>query len=80
VRLTLLVGHHAQAYFLGGGRKTTSGDTVRAWREYLPHYLPLPHPSPRNVAWFLRHPWFESDVLPALRERVRDCLVDGLSR
>jgi uracil-DNA glycosylase len=75
VDLTLLIGNHAQAHFLGRTRKATSGDTVRAWRDYLPRYLPLPHPSPRNVAWFLRNPWFEGEVLPMLRERVRALLA-----
>lgn len=71
VELSLLVGHYAQAHFLGGARKSSLTDTVRAWREYLPAYLPLPHPSPRNVAWFKANPWFEGEVLPELRERVR---------
>jgi uracil-DNA glycosylase len=75
VGLTLLIGNHAQAHFLGPARKATSGDTVRAWQEYLPRYLPLPHPSPRNIAWFLRNPWFEGDVLPVLRERVHALLA-----
>jgi uracil-DNA glycosylase len=75
IGLTLLIGNHAQAYFLGAARKATSGDTVRAWRDYLPRYLPLPHPSPRNIAWFLRNPWFEGDVLPVLRERVHALLA-----
>ncbi|MFD0739113.1 uracil-DNA glycosylase family protein [Lysobacter koreensis] len=71
VELTLLVGQYAQAYFLHERRKPTLGETVRAWRDYLPRYLPLPHPSPRNVAWFKRNPWFGDEVLPVLRERVR---------
>lgn len=74
VELTLLIGHYAQAYFLGDHRKPTLGETVRAWREYLPRYLPLPHPSPRNVAWFKRNPWLEDEVLPLLRGRVRTLL------
>jgi uracil-DNA glycosylase len=74
VGLTLLIGNHAQAWFLGATRKPTSGDTVRAWRDYLPRQLPLPHPSPRNIAWFLRNPWFEGEVLPVLRERVHALL------
>jgi len=45
--------------------------TTRAWREYAPRFIPLPHPSPRNQPWFVRHPWFESQVLPALEARVR---------
>lgn len=74
VELTLLIGEYAQAHFLGALRKPTLTETVRAWRDYLPRQLPLPHPSPRNVAWFKRNPWFEGDVLPALRERVHALL------
>ena len=70
VELTLLIGQYAQAYFLGGGRKATLTDTVRAWRAFAPALLPLPHPSPRNVGWFKANPWFEAEVLPALRERI----------
>ena len=70
VELTLLIGQYAQAYFLGARRKDSLTATMRAWREYLPSQLPLPHPSPRNVAWFKANPWFEGEVLPTLRERV----------
>lgn len=76
VQLTLLIGQYSQAYFLGERRKATLTDTVAAWREYMPGYLPLPHPSPRNVGWFKANPWFEQDVVPALRERVH-ALFDG---
>ena len=75
VRLTLLVGQYAQAYFLGKRRKASLTDTVRAWREYMPTLLPLPHPSPRNVGWFKANPWFEGEVLPVLRARVNSVLV-----
>jgi uracil-DNA glycosylase len=75
VELVLLIGQYAQAYFLGGDRKATLTDTVRAWRDYLPRYLPLPHPSPRNVAWFKANPWFEADVLPTVRGRVHELLT-----
>lgn len=74
VRFTLLIGQYAQAYFLQSRRKPSLGDTVRAWREYLPDSLPLPHPSPRNVAWFKANPWFEGEVLPTLRERVAEVM------
>lgn len=70
VRLTLPIGQYAQAYLLGARRRPTLTDTVRAWREYAPDVLPLPHPSPRNVGWFKANPWFGTDVLPALRARV----------
>ncbi|CAB3801678.1 hypothetical protein LMG28688_05409 [Paraburkholderia caffeinitolerans] len=75
VRLTLLVGQYAQRYFLGNRRKGSLTETVEAWRDYAPGYVPLPHPSPRNTPWFQRHPWFARDVLPALRERVADALA-----
>ena len=71
IRLTLLVGSYAQAYYLKERRKDSVGATVRSYREYLPDYFPLPHPSWRNLAWLKRNPWFEKDVVPALRRRVK---------
>lgn len=71
VELTLLVGLYAQARYLGARRKANLTETVRAWRDYLPAYLPLPHPSWRNTAWLKRNPWFEAELLPELRARVR---------
>jgi uracil-DNA glycosylase len=71
VETTLLIGSHAQRHFLGPRRKSSLAETTRAWREYAPRFTPLPHPSPRNQPWFVRHPWFESHVLPALRARVQ---------
>ena len=75
VRLTLLFGQYAQAYFLGARRKAPLTDTVRAWRDYAPDCMPLPHPSPRNIGWFRANPWFEAEVVPALRERVAAALA-----
>lgn len=74
VRLTLLVGQYAQAYYLGPRRKRTLGDTVRAWEEYLPDYWPTPHPSWRVNHWLTKNPWYEQDMLPALRRRVGEIL------
>jgi uracil-DNA glycosylase len=74
IRLTLLVGIYAQAYYLKKKRKATLGETVRAFREYLPEFFVLPHPSWRNKAWLKKNPWFADDVLPALRRRVRACM------
>ncbi|MFC6997154.1 uracil-DNA glycosylase family protein [Rufibacter roseus] len=70
IQFTLLVGNYAQRAFLGNRAKGNLTETVQAWRDYLPTYLPLPHPSPRNIAWFKRHPWFELEVVPALQEMV----------
>lgn len=72
VGLTLLVGRYAQTHYLGDRRRSTLSDTVRAWKEYLPlGHFPLPHPSPRNHAWFARNPWFAEHVLPAVRTAIR---------
>ena len=70
VELTLLIGLYAQRRYLGRRAERTMTDTVRAWRDYLPDYLPLPHPSWRNTAWLRKHPWFESELVPELRARV----------
>ena len=67
IQLTLLIGRYAPRYYLGDKRKQTLTETVRAWREYWPRYLPLPHPSPRNTGWFQYNPWLEQEVIPALR-------------
>jgi len=71
VKVTLLVGAYAQAYYLGDSRKKSLAETVRAYREYLPEFFPLPHPSWRNLGWLKKNPWFAKEVLPALRKRVR---------
>ncbi len=70
IRLTLLVGSYAQAYYLGKRRKASLSETVRAYRDYLPEFFVLPHPSWRNKRWLKINPWFESDVIPVLRRRV----------
>jgi uracil-DNA glycosylase len=72
IALTLLIGHHAQAYYLDDRRKATLGDTVKAWKEYLPlGYLPLAHPSPRNQPWLVKNPWFEEELVLDLRNVIQ---------
>ena len=74
VELTLLVGAHAQAHVLGRGAHGSVTETLLGWRRHAPRIIPLPHPSPRNIAWFKANPWFEDELLPVLRRGVR-CLV-----
>ena len=75
IELTLAIGGYAIDALLGQRKRATLTDTVLAWREYLDtNVLPLPHPSPRNTAWFVHNPWFEREAIPALRERVRELL------
>lgn len=72
IRLTLLVGDYAQRRYLGPGTSLT--ERVRAFGDYLPERFPLVHPSPLNFRWQARNPWFATDVLPALRERVAEAI------
>ena len=71
VKLTLLVGSYAQKWHLGTKNLT---DTVRAWRNFGPNVIPLPHPSWRNTHWIKKNPWFETDLLPHLKTRVQSLL------
>ena len=72
IRLTLLIGGYAQAHVLGPGALT---DRVRDFRAYLPRHFPLPHPSWRTGVWEQRNPWFQTEVLPALKAEVA-CALD----
>lgn len=69
-RLTLLVGTYAQAYYLPGEARRSMTDIVADFRRFGPNVFPLPHPSWRVVGWMRQHPWFEAEVLPALRAAV----------
>jgi uracil-DNA glycosylase len=75
VELTLLIGGHAQRWSLGARARRTVSETVAAWRDHLPEFLPLPHPSWRNTAWLARNGWFEDEVAPYLRARVAAMLA-----
>ncbi len=72
LELILLVGGYAQKWHLGKRAKGTLTQTVAAWREYSPDFLPMPHPSWRNNIWLKKNSWFEEQVLPALRARVAE--------
>jgi len=72
VALTLLIGRYAHDHYLGSRRKATLGETVKAWKEYLPQgYLPLAHPSPRNQPWLAKNPWFEEELVGELRAVIQ---------
>ena len=75
LQLTLLIGAYAQRYYLDQCKPALT-DTVKDWKQYLPAYLPLPHPSPRNQLWLKRNPWFEKTVIPVLRKRINSLLLN----
>ena len=75
VELVLAIGQYAQSWHLGERRAATMTETVRDWRSHLgtnsgPAVLAMPHPSWRNTSWLKKNPWFETDLLPVLQERV----------
>lgn len=83
LRVVLTIGHYAQAYHLKRlGMKPHSSvtETVAHWRDYLhsnslkEKLIPLPHPSWRNSGWLKRNPWFETELLPSLRQLVHSHL------
>jgi uracil-DNA glycosylase len=74
IELTLLVGSYAIDYYLKGRPQKSMTETVRAWRDFLPAALPLPHPSWRTTAWEKQNPWFAAEVLPELRQRAQALL------
>jgi len=61
----------AQRYHIPEAGKSVT-ETVKRWREFAPANFPTPHPSPRNQLWLTRNPWFERDLVPELRRRVRE--------
>lgn len=73
LKLTLVIGQYAQSYHLAESRLSLT-ETVKAWQNYWPNVVPLPHPSPRNNGWLKKNPWFENEVLPNLRKQIIELL------
>ncbi len=71
LELVILIGMYAQNYYLKKTAKKTLTETVRNYKEYLPNYFVLPHPSPRNRFWLTKNPWFEESVVPELQQMIR---------
>lgn len=77
IQLTLVIGQYALAWHLPEQRGRSLTDSVRDWRSRWPESMVLPHPSPRNNVWLRRNPWFEAELLPVLRQRVRQILTQA---
>ncbi|MFA7589583.1 MAG: uracil-DNA glycosylase family protein [Acholeplasmataceae bacterium] len=76
LELIILVGQYAQKYYLKDNFNKNTTTTVLNYRSYLPRFFPLVHPSPLNIGWITKNPWFESEVIPKLQEIVRRVLND----
>lgn len=72
VDLTLLIGAYSQKHYLAKRRQRNLTETVRNYQDYLPEYFPLVHPSPLNYRWMKKNPWFEEEVIPDFRARIRE--------
>lgn len=72
VKLIILIGQYAQKYYLKEKVKDTLTNTVMNFKNYLPQYFVLPHPSPRNNIWMAKNKWFEENVLPELRNKIKE--------
>lgn len=77
LQLTLVIGQYAQAWHLPGSTGSVTA-VVKDWRKLWPKIIPLPHPSPRNNRWLRTNPWFEIELLPALRLRISEILAGSL--
>ena len=76
IKLTILIGSYSMKYYLGKSMKENLTETVRSYKEYLPKYFPIVHPSPLNFRWQKANPWFEGEVVPVLRDKVHKILAD----
>jgi uracil-DNA glycosylase len=75
IELTIVLGQYALAYHLPDETGTLA-DIVQRRIGCTHDVIPLPHPSPRNMLWLKRNPWFEADLLPRLRRRVGAALAN----
>lgn len=76
IELTVVLGQYALAWHLPDAPRNIT-QVVRDWRRYWPHTVVLPHPSPRNNGWLKKNPWFDSELLPRVQERVAQLLALG---
>jgi len=75
IKLTLVMGQYAHRYHFDSGSRSLT-ELVQSWQDYWPDMIPLPHPSPRNNRWLKANPWFENELLPALKTRIKQALTD----
>ena len=71
IKLTILIGQYAQKYYLHQTGNIKLTETVQRYKDYLPDFFPLVHPSPRNQIWMAKNPWFEAEVVPELQALVQ---------
>ncbi|RZS93772.1 uracil-DNA glycosylase family protein [Aquimarina brevivitae] len=70
--IKILIGKYAQDYYLNDSHTLTK--RVQNFKEYLPNYFPIPHPSPLNNIWLKKNPWFTTEVVPSLQKLIQSKL------
>jgi uracil-DNA glycosylase len=76
IKLTILIGQYAQKFYLGKDFNPSITENIKNYKKFMPTYLPLVHPSPRNRIWQMKNPWFEKKIIPVLREKVKEVTED----
>jgi uracil-DNA glycosylase len=75
VKLIVLIGAYAQKYYLKEKSKSNLTETVRSYKDYLPEFLILVHPSPLNARWLKKNPWFEESLIPNAKKLIKKVLA-----
>lgn len=79
VELVLLIGQYAQNQYYPADklnltdrvkRQCDQGFDLKGGRLFVC----LPHPSPRNRIWLKKNDWFETEIIPALRQQIKHVL------
>lgn len=74
VKLTILIGAYAQKFYLKDDFKKNLTETVRNFKDYLPEYFPIVHPSPLNNRWMAKNLFFKEETLPELKKIIQRIL------
>lgn len=74
IKLTILIGAYAQKYYLGKDFKKNLTETVKNYKQFLPEYFPIVHPSPLTIGWIKKNPWFEEEAIFDLQNRIKHIL------
>lgn len=77
-KLTILAGSYAIRYYLPAAGSSGIQETILNYRMHLRNGMfPVVHPSPRNRLWLKKNPWFETEVVTALKLEVARVLSSG---
>lgn len=77
LKLIVLIGNYSQKYYLGDKYKRTLTETVKSFKEFIPNFFPLPHPSPLNFRWFNNNLWFELEALPKFKKLINAIIKEN---